>query len=87
MKTIVDGRRAWLDYCPWCGGTDVKSPLRGKRCAACEARSRRYAICIKKLEETPDNEDVKYELRKIVSEYKRLAQQGYKVPESLREHL
>lgn len=82
---IVDGRRRYIDYCPYCGATDAQvNGAHQDRCNTCHGRYRQYSKLRKQSRDgerlTPRDLEA---LRVIVSEYRALHAKGFKVPREI----
>lgn len=76
---IADGRRYYIDYCPYCGAKNA--PARGghlERCSDCTDRYLRYA----KLKKAQPLTDIKA-LNEVIAEYQELRAKGFRVPKDI----
>lgn len=80
--SMPDGRRCYIDKCPYCGATKVPASLRMQRCDVCARRYAKY-MQIKSELRTHITQDLLGELTTIISEYQQLREAGYKVPRGI----
>lgn len=77
---LVDGRREYIDYCVYCGATDVPaSSIRGQ-CERCGKRYHTY-MNLRCIAEPSASEAEA--LRLVVNEYRALKRRGFQVPKSI----